>query len=114
MRAAREILARGTAARLGELEVAMRAAATGGLDARERLALEQVVTRVSVDLDAAAELLELSERALHTVEVELSIAELADASVRNGASRRRTDRETRVRFVVGDVVSASCVATPTS
>lgn len=94
---ARKTLTELTTARLDELERTMQQAMTSDFDARGRLALEQVVTRVSVELDAAAELLDLSDRAEHTMETELSVAELAKVSLRGGAYG--TDREIPVRVV---------------
>jgi predicted nucleic acid-binding protein len=74
----------------------MRTARSAELDARARLALEQVVMRVSVDLDAAAELLDLSERAERPVLAELALEELAWVSMRSGA--RTSEREIPVRL----------------
>jgi hypothetical protein len=79
---AREALAAFALARLDELDGAMHRASDGELDARGRLALEQVVTRVSADLDAAAELLDLANRAEHAAPMELSLDGLARVSVR--------------------------------
>jgi hypothetical protein len=70
---ARRELAAFATARLDELERAMRQASSSELDARARLALEQVVTRVSVDLNACAELLDLSERAERAAPTELGL-----------------------------------------
>jgi hypothetical protein len=86
-------LARG---RLDELERTMQRAMTSDFDARGRLALEQVVTRVSIDLDAAAELLDLSDRAEHAMETEILLEELAKVSLRGGGYG--TDREIPVRL----------------
>ncbi len=91
---ARRALAELARVRLDELERTMQRAMTSDFDARGRLGLEQVVTRVSVDLDAAAELLDLSDRAEHPMETEVSLDELARVSlqrgrVRNGSRGRR-------------------------
>jgi hypothetical protein len=94
--AARGALAEFTRARLDELERSMRQGMTTDFDARGRLGLEQVVIRVSVDLDAAAELLDLSERSEHVVETELSLEELARVSIRPA---RVGDREIALRLV---------------
>jgi hypothetical protein len=94
--AARRALADMTCGRLDELERTMQNAMTSDFDARGRLALEQVVTRVSVELDAAAELLDLSDRAESPAETELSLEELARVSLRGGV--RGTDREIPVRL----------------
>jgi hypothetical protein len=80
-RAARGRLVMFTLARLDELEHPMRAS-TSDLDTRARLSLEQVVTRVSVDLDACTELLDLAERAEHVLPTELALEELARVSMR--------------------------------
>jgi hypothetical protein len=93
---ARKALAELTRARLDELERTMQQAMTSDFDARGRLALEQVVTRVSVDLDAAAELLDLSDRSEHATETELSLDELARVSLRGAAYG--TDRQIAVRL----------------
>lgn len=93
---ARATLCAFTLGRLDALEAAMNHATTNELDARGRLALEQVVTRVSVDLDAAAELLDLAERAEHAAPNELSLDGLARSSV---AALPRGEREVLVRVV---------------
>lgn len=93
---ARRSLAELTRRLLDELERTMQQAMTSDFDARGRLALEQVVTRVSVDLDAAAELLDVSDRGEHAMETELSLEELAKVSLRGGAYG--TDREVPVRL----------------
>jgi len=100
---ARKDLAAFATARIDELEQAMRQASSSGLDARARLALEQVVTRVSVDLNACAELLDLSERAERAVPTELGLEELAWVSIRN---TRGSENDFPVRLVrdVGDCV----------
>src|SRR5258706_8007603 len=85
-----------TLGRLDELEAAMNHATTNELDARGRLALEQVVTRVSVDLDAAAELLDLAERAEHAAPNELSLDGLARSSLQ---AQPHGEREVLVRLV---------------
>jgi hypothetical protein len=95
--AARKSLADFTCARLDELERTMQQAMAADFDTRGRLTVEQVVTRVSVDLDVAAELLDLSERAEHAMETELTLDELATVSLRGGAYG--TDREIPVRLV---------------
>jgi hypothetical protein len=95
---ARKALAELTRARLDELERTMQLAMTSDFDARGRLALEQVVTRVSVDLDAAAELLDLSDRAEHAMETELSLEELARVSLKGGGYG--TAREVPVRLAL--------------
>jgi len=93
---ARKMLAEFARDRLDELERTMQRAMTSDFDARGRLALEQVVTRVSIDLDAAAELLDLSDRAEHAMETEILLAELAKVSLRGGGYG--TDREIPVRL----------------
>jgi hypothetical protein len=100
---ARRELAAFATARLDELERAMRQASSSELDARARLALEQVVTRVSVDLNACAELLDLSERAERAAPTELGLEELAWVSIRN---TRGSESDFPVRLVrdVGDCV----------
>ena len=95
--AARQALADFTRARLDELERTMQQAMASDFDTRARLAVEQVVMRVSVNLDVAAELLDLSERAEHAMETELTLDELAAVSLRGGA--RGTDSEIPVRLV---------------
>jgi hypothetical protein len=95
--AARKSLSDFTCARLDELERTMQQATATDFDTRGRLTVEQVVTRVSVDLDVAAELLDLSERAEHAMETELTLDELATVSLRGGAYG--TDREIAVRLV---------------
>jgi hypothetical protein len=104
MAGARRELAELARVRLDELERTMQRAMTSDFDARGRLGLEQVVTRVSVDLDAAAELLDLSDRAEHPMETEVSLDELARVSLQRGAYG--TDREVAVRLVLpkGDCV----------
>ncbi len=101
---AREALAEATRIRLDDLERTMQQAVTSDFDARGRLALEQVVARVSVDLDAAVELLDLSDRAEHAMETELSLDELARVSLRGGAYG--TDKEIPIRLALptGDCV----------
>lgn len=84
--------------KLDELGKAMQAAMVTDFDARGRLGLEQVVMRVSVDLDAAAELLDLSERAEAPLVTELPLDELARVALRGGA--RGTDREVAVRLAM--------------
>jgi hypothetical protein len=96
---ARKALAELTRSLLDELERTMQHAMTSDFDARGRLGLEQVVTRVSVDLDAAAELLDLSDRAEHATETELSLEELARVSLRGGGYG--TEREIPVRLASG-------------
>jgi hypothetical protein len=95
---ARAALCTFTLGRLDELEAAMRHASTHDLDARGRLALEQVVTRVSVDLDAAAELLDLAERAENASPIELSLDGLARGSLQG---LPRGEREVHVILVRG-------------
>jgi hypothetical protein len=104
---ARRGLAELTRTLLDELERAMQQAMTSDFDARGRLGLEQVVTRVSVDLDAAAELLDLSDRAEHAMEAELSLAELARVALRGGAYG--TDREILVRFAGATQADRDCI-----
>jgi hypothetical protein len=94
---ARHALAAFTASRLDELERTMQLAVESEFDARGRLALEQVVSRVTVDLDAAAELLDLSERAERPSETDLTVGQLALVSLSGRA--RGTDREIAVRLV---------------
>ena len=79
---ARRALAEFTRGGLDELERAMQRALSTDFDARGRLGLEHVVGRVSIDLDAAAELLDLSERAEHAAPTELSLQELTRVSFR--------------------------------
>jgi hypothetical protein len=95
--AARKELADLVRDRLDDLERTLQQAMTSAFDARARLALEQVVTRVSVDLDAAAELLDLSDRAERPLETDLALEELAKVTLRGGA--RGTDCEVSVRLV---------------
>jgi hypothetical protein len=104
---ARQGLLELTRALLDELERAMQQAMTSDFDARGRLGLEQVVTRVSVDLDAAAELLDLSDRAEHAMEAELSLAELARVALRGGVYG--TDREIPVHFAGATQGDRDCV-----
>jgi hypothetical protein len=94
---ARRALAEFTGARLDDLERTIQQAMANDFDARVRLALEQVVTRVSADLDVAAELLDLSERAEHALGTELTLEELARVVLRGGA--RGAELEVRVRLV---------------
>ncbi len=94
---ARARLVKFTLCRLDELERSMRAS-TSDLDTRARLTLEQVVARVSVDLDASTELLDLAERAEHALPTELALEELARVSMRGKA--RGSDREIPARLVL--------------
>jgi predicted nucleic acid-binding protein len=117
MRAAREGLARFAEARLDELELAMRSAprapgepSRGELDARARQALEQVVGRVSGDLDAAVELLDLTERSAHGAPTELAVDELARVALR--AAARGRDREVPVRLVASGSAERAVHADP--
>jgi len=94
---ARARLVRFTLARIDELESSMRAS-TSDLDTRSRLALEQVVARVRVDLDACTELLDLAERAENVLPTELALEELARVSMRGKA--RGADKEIAVRLAL--------------
>jgi hypothetical protein len=94
---AREGLAVFASARLDELDEAMRRASASELDTRGRLALEQAVTRVAVDLNACAELLDLSERAEHPVPAELALDELVWVSIHGGP--RGAEPEVPLRLV---------------
>jgi hypothetical protein len=67
--------------RIDALEGALEQAGQGHIEARERLALEQVTARVSGELGAAVELLDLLERAEAATPTELSLEELARASL---------------------------------
>ncbi len=102
--AARSVLCDFTVGRIDELESAMRGAIGAEVETRTRLSLEQVVTRVSVDLDAAAELLDLAERAENAAPTELSVRGLARVSL--SASGNHADGEIAVRF---DDRSHECV-----
>jgi hypothetical protein len=102
--AARATLCEFTLGRIDELETAMRGAVGAELETRTRLSLEQVVTRVSVDLDAAAELLDLAERAENAAPTELSVRGLARVS--RVAAGGNADREVTMRF---DDRSHQCV-----
>ncbi len=97
-RRARRALVDLTLARIDELERAMRVS-TSDLDTRARLSLEQVVTRVSLDLDACTELLDLAERSEHALATELSLVQLAIVSMRGKAYAG--EREVGVRLAVG-------------
>jgi hypothetical protein len=90
---------------LDQLERALDEAARGEIEARERLALEQVVAKVSGDLDAAVELLDLIERAEAATPTELSLEELAKASLAMGTSLAQSE-EAVVRL---DTRDAECV-----
>jgi hypothetical protein len=73
---ARRALASFTNARLDEIERATDQAVASDFDPRGRITLEQAVGRVKSDLDAAVELLDLGERARHSVEAELPFEQL--------------------------------------
>lgn len=62
--------------RIAELESALGEAASGPLNARQRLKLEQVITRAAVDLDTARSHLELVEQALGGGRARVELAEL--------------------------------------
>ena len=83
--------------RLDELEQAMKEARATDIETRARLALEQVVARVGVELDLAVELLDLIERADAASPTELSLEELARASLGIGAGIARGE-EASVRI----------------
>jgi hypothetical protein len=104
--AARAALSAFTLTRLDELDAAMRAATSGDLDARLRLGLEQVVARVSVDLDAAAELLDLADRAENAVPMELSLDGLARVSLRS-APRGESEVFVRLERAVPDCLMSA-------
>jgi hypothetical protein len=83
--------------RLDALEQSMKEASREELDARARLSLEQVVTRVSRELGAAVDLLDLTERAGAPLTTEVRLDELARASLRIGSGvSQREDTPVRV------------------
>ncbi len=83
--AARTALAAFTESRLDELARANDQAFAGDFDPRNRLALEQVVARTKGDLEAAVELLDLSDRAARPVDAELSFDQLLDVATTDRA-----------------------------
>jgi hypothetical protein len=96
---ARAVLSDFTLERVDALERAMSDAASAELDTRTRLALEQVVSRVSVDLDASAELLDLADRAEHPAPTELSLGGIARVALASPSARGgRGEPEIGVRF----------------
>jgi hypothetical protein len=74
--AARDALSSFAVARLDEIQIAVELAASAGIDARSRLGLEKSVARVSAEVGAATELLDLVERADHAATTDLSLREL--------------------------------------
>jgi hypothetical protein len=87
--------------RLDALEQALTEAGATDIEARERLALEQVVARVSGELDAAVELLDLIERAEAAVPTEHALEELTRASLVIGSSLAQSE-EVTVRLDTSD------------
>ena len=98
--AARATLSGFACARLDELGGAIQAAMATSFDARGRLGLEQIVNRVSGDLDASADLLDLSDRAERPVVTELVLAELARATLRG--ETHAGARQLQVRLEIGE------------
>jgi hypothetical protein len=90
---------------LDALERALGAAEQTEIEARARLALEQAVMRVSGELGAAVDLLDLIERAEAPAPTELSLEELAGASL-GLASSFAPGEEVKVRL---DTQDAQCV-----
>jgi hypothetical protein len=103
---AREDLATYAHERLDGLEQALQEAAVGGVETRARLALEQVVTRVLFELDAAVDLLDLSERAHGASLGELSLGELTRAALNMAGSVPPSADGVLVRV---DTEDAACV-----
>ncbi len=92
--------------RLDALEQALREAGTDAVETRARLALEQVLASVRIELDAAVDLLDLSERA-HTAKLgELSLAELTRAALGMAGSVPPSSEGILVHVVTDD---AACV-----
>lgn len=85
---AREALRDFANERVAELEAALEHAEGGSLDTKARLRLEHEITRLGRELDAATELLELSERAERPAPIEHSARELARVSLSLGAAIR--------------------------
>ncbi len=92
--------------RLLVLEHALNEAGAGGLETRARLALEQVVSSVLSELDAAVDLLDLSERAHGASVGELSLAELTRAALGMVGSSPPSAEGVLVRV---DTEDAACV-----
>jgi hypothetical protein len=90
--------------RLDELRVAIEGAMATNVDARSRLGLEQIVRRVSGELHAAVDLLDLVDRADHGVEVELALGELARAIVRGDAQGSEGEVPVRISVSQGDSI----------
>jgi hypothetical protein len=103
---AREDLATYARERIAVLEAALQEAGTGGIETRARLALEQVVTRVLSELDAAVDLLDLSDRAHSANLGELSLGELTRAALGMAGSVPPSAEGVLVRV---DTEDAACV-----
>jgi hypothetical protein len=91
-------------ARLQALEEALYGTSETSIEVRERLALEQLVERVSGELGPAVDLLELVDRADAPLATELSLEELARAALGIGSSLGQGE-EIRVRI---DTSDAAC------
>jgi hypothetical protein len=92
--------------RLDALEQAIREAGTQSVETRARLALEQVIGRVRLELDAAVDLLDLSERA-HAAQLGgLPLSELTRAALGMAGSVPPSTEGVLVRL---DTDGAECV-----
>lgn len=80
-----DALTQWTEPRIRELDLQLSEAASRPVNAKNRIALEQIVTRLSRDLDGARELIQLMEAAIWEPRVRLDLLELARVTFKAGA-----------------------------
>lgn len=103
---ASQALQRYFAPRLGHLDEELAAAAHRPLSAKSRIALEQVITRLSLELDTARGLLDLLVEAVSGRSVPVDLAELLQQSFAgppSGGSWNRVQIAATMSFVQADV-----------
>jgi hypothetical protein len=103
---ASQALQRYFAPRLGHLDEELAAAAHRPLSAKSRIALEQVITRLSLELDTARGLLDLLVEAVSGRSVPVDLAELLQQSFAgppSGGSWNRLQIAATMSFVQADV-----------
>lgn len=86
--------------RIRDLEQALRMAMAGPLNAKQRLALEQAVTRISGELDAARALVELLNDAVSAPSARVQLVELVEGSFK--ADPGEPDAGERITATLGE------------
>jgi hypothetical protein len=97
--------------RVAEIEQALYHARNATMNARERLALEEVVSRVARELDVARALLDLLEESLSRATIRVDLLDLVKQALLD-ANCRETQRGPRIRATLACNATADVQANP--